>query len=273
MANNISKKVQEILKTATPRQKALMMCRRGEEMSLKGKPILTDDEAQAIRYSLTDPDEAREYNRYLDYYNTFLDMTPLVGLCEAMYKGEANEMIGYLREYETYIEEENQLNIIYEQIRQTGNDEAIAAFDEALKLLTFSKVKLKRDKLGYVYFDYTTCYENLLTHAGYLGESLIALKSIIVAIEEWTKAHRCKSFIPSPMRKSIAFAKEHDYVSDVAPRYSRKRIQEKMKNGGKVSQEEARWAFFPSYDEVEPREEYLDMWRRKLADTEKTWKQ
>ena len=270
MAKTTSNKLQEILKTATTRQKAIIICHNTENRSINKKNLLTKEEEEAIRESVPQA-ERREFNRYLNLYNTYLDMNPLLGLCEAMYKGEANEIVGHLREIEAYIEEENHLNTIYEHLRKKGNKEALAAFDEALSLLNFSNAELKRDKLGYIKLDVDSYFLEIVERTTYLCEALIALKSIVVAIEEWTKEHRSKAFIPATMVSSLTFAKTYDFASDVAPKYSRKLLKERKEKGEKISAPEARWAIFPSYDEIKPRQDYLDMWRKRLSDIEKTW--
>lgn len=270
MAKTTSNKLQEILKTATTREKAIIICHNTENRAIKKNNLLTKEEEEAIRESVPQ-EERRELNRYLNYYNTFLDMNPLLGLCEAMYKGEANEIVGHLREIEAYIEEENHLNTIYEHLRKNGNKEALAAFDEALSLLNFSNAELKRDKLGYIKLDVFPYLLEVVERSKYLCEALIALKSIVVAIEEWTKAHRCKAFMPATMVRSLQFAKNYDFASDIAPKYSRKLLKERKERGEKISAPEARWAIFPYYDEVEPRQDYLDLWRKRLSDIEKSW--
>jgi hypothetical protein len=270
MAKTTSNKLQEILKTATTREKAIIICHNTEGRAIRKKDLLTKEEEDAIRESVPQA-ERRELNRYLNYYNTYLDMNPLLGLCEAMYKGEANEIVGHLRELEAYIEEENHLNTIYEKLRNNGNDEALIAFDEALSLLNFSNAVLKRDKLGYIKIDVFPYLLEIVERSKYLCEALIALKSIVVAIEEWTKAHRSKAFMPATMVRSLEFAKKYDYASDIAPKYSKKLLKERRDRGEKISAPEARWAIFPYYDEVEPRQDYLDLWRKRLADIEKSW--
>lgn len=50
MANaKVSKKIQELIKTATPKQKAIMVCRDWlDRNQMQQEPLLTEEEARAI---------------------------------------------------------------------------------------------------------------------------------------------------------------------------------------------------------------------------------
>ena len=67
------------------------------------------------------------------------------------------------------------------------------------------------------------------------------------------------------MIESIDYIKE-DYSQRVAPRYSRKLLNEKKEKGIRLSKDEVRRAVYPSYEEITPSEEYLDIFRGKLKD-------
>lgn len=67
----VSKRVQEIIKTATPKQKAILVTLDWTDKNqLRQEPLLTDEEVKAVIDSLT-PEEGREYNKWIRCYNVY----------------------------------------------------------------------------------------------------------------------------------------------------------------------------------------------------------
>ena len=84
-------------------------------------------------------------------------------------------------------------------------------------------------------------------------------------MDEYTKKTRSKDFRPDVMIDSIGYIKE-DYSLRVAPRYSRKLLKEKEAKGMKLTKDEKKRAVYPSYEEVEPSQEFLEIFRERLKD-------
>lgn len=268
-SNGLSKKVTELLKNASVRQKAKLYCSDWRDRNnLQQKTLITEQEAKEIERSLTTNEEKKEFNHYVHLYNVYARMAPIFGLSEALYKQRANLIVGYLRQVEAYTNEENHLNTIYQNLQDNGNAEAIKCFEDSLNYLSFPWADIKRDEDGYIEIDCTQLWDRIIEAIKDCNVSFYAYKSIILAVEEWTKKKRASAFMPQIIKDSIAEAKE-DYALEVAPQYSRKELKRKIDSGMRVTPSERKKAIFPYYEEIEPSEQEIDMWRTKIQNVDK----
>lgn len=263
---SLSKRVQELIGTATPKQKALLVCKDWTDAHLGDrKPLLTEEETIALRDSLKTNDEKMEYNKWIGVYNTYRELTPLFGLVYKEYQAVAERMLGYLKKWEAYDNEENHLITIYEELKTLNNKETLDAYFKALSYLSFPDAKLIIAEDGYPEIDTTKLYERIQEEAKAVYTRYSVAKAMVIVVEEYTKKTRSKDFRPDVMIESIDYIKE-DYSQRVAPRYSRKLLSEKKEKGIRLSKDEIRRAVYPSYEEITPSEEYLDIFRGQLKE-------
>lgn len=263
---SLSKRVQELISTATPRQKALLVCKDWTDAHLGDrKPLLTEEETIALRDSLKSNEEKTEYNKWIGVYNTYRELTPVFGIVYKEYQTAAERMLGYLKKWEAYDNEENHLITIYEELKSLNDKETLDAYFKALSYLSFPDAKLIIAEGGYPEIDITKLYERIQEEAKEVYSHYAIAKAMVIVVEEYTKKTRSKDFRPDIMIESIDYIKE-DYSQRVAPRYSRKLLNEKKEKGIRLSKDEVRRAVYPSYEEITPSEEYLDIFRGKLKD-------
>lgn len=260
---SISKRVQELLTTATPKQKALLICKqRTDRLTMGDEPLLTEEEEIAVRTSLKTQDERTEFNKWIDAYNVYCEFTPLFGLVYKEYQVEAEMMLGYLRQWEDYNQEENHLIAIYESLRETS-EEAAKAFLSSLPSLTFKDAKVVIAEDGYPEIDVSRLYKRIQAQLIEVRDAYDVAKAIVVVMEEYTKRTRSKDFRPDILEESIKNIK-NDYALRVAPRYSREVLRQKKEKGLKVTADEIRRAVYPSYEEITPSERNLNLFRDRL---------
>lgn len=261
---SLSKRVQELLVTATPKQKALLVCKDWTDKHYIDKePLLTEDEALALRDSLKTNGERREYNKWISVYNVYRDITPLFGIVYKEYQAVAEKVLGLLRQWEAYNQEENHLITIYEEIKGLKDKKAEEAYLASLDYLHFKDAKLVRADDGYPEIDIAPLYERIQEAAKDVYKFYSVAKAMVLVIEEYTKKTRSKDFRPDVMIESIGYIKE-DYAQRVAPRYSRKLLKERIDKGMKITPDERKRAVYPSYEEIQPSEEELELFRNKL---------
>lgn len=261
---NLSKRVQELISTATPKQKALLVCKEWTDAHLGDrKPLLTEEETVALRDSLQTTEEKTEYNKWIGVYNVYREITPLFGIVYKEYQAVAEKMLGYLKKWEAYDNEENHLIAIYEELKATGSKKAIDAYFKALSHLRFPDAKLVIAEDGYPEIDIEKLYERIQEEAKEVYDFYSTAKAIVIVMDEYTKKTRSKDFRPDVMIDSIGYIKE-DYSLRVAPRYSRKLLKEKEAKGMKLTKDEKKRAVYPSYEEVEPSQEFLEIFRERL---------
>lgn len=268
MKNNIiSKRLQELLKDATPKQKAILVALKGLDARTNDEEALVSpEEAEAIIDSLKTASEARTYNRWIRYYNVYADIAPLFGLAKAEYERVAQEVLGYLRQWETLQEEENNLNTILNELKEKA-PKAVDAFRSSLSYCSFRYAKVETDSEGYVQIDTKDLYDIVKKKISSVYNFYSAYKTFIVAVEQWTAEHKCSAIMPPKIKEAIEEAKQ-DYALAIAPAYSRKSLNERKEKGERISLAEARKALFPYYEEIKIDEEYLEIWKAKLKGLE-----
>lgn len=269
---SLSKKIQELLSTATPKQKALLICKKYTDCNtMREDALLTDEEVIALRESLKTNEEKREYNKWINVYNVYNDFTPLLGLVFKEYQAEAEKLLGYLRMWEAYEQEENHIITIYEELKETGAKGVAEAFFTALSHISFIDAKLVISETdGFPEIDIERLYRKIQEQAKNVTNTYIVAKAIVVVLEEYTKKTRSKDFRPDIMITAVERIKE-DYAMNVAPRYSRKLLQEKIDKGMRITKGEQKRAVYPSYDELQPTEADLELFRERLNEAIATY--
>lgn len=262
--NNLSKKVQELIATGTPKQKAQLVCTDYTDKKKQSyKPLLTDEEEEAIRKSLKTDEESREFNKWISVYNIYCDLIPIFGLAYKEYQVLAEKLLGYLRLWEAYDDEETHLNTLYQAIKDEGDEASLEVFSSSLESLTFTEGKLRKDKDGFIEIDTSRLYEKIQKIVSDLTEAYKTAKCVVVVTDEYTKRTRSAAFRPEPMATAIDQIKE-DYALGVAPRYSRAILNELKEKGKHITKDQALRAVYPSYDEIETPKELLNFFEERL---------
>lgn len=278
MANaKVSKKIQELIKTATPKQKAIMVCRDWiDRNQIQQEPLLTEEEARAIIGSIT-PDEAIEYNKWIRVYKVYTEVAPIIGLAIAQYREQAEEIVGYLRVLDSYAQEENHLNTIFKSLKEAKSKTALSAFGEALSTLRFQYSELKRNEEGYIEIDTTNLFTHIRQMIKQMGWAMMALKSFIIALDEWTKRHKSKKLMPSVLVEALDDIRT-DSAIDVPPIYSRRLLKDRIKRAEKRGETytptaaELNKALFPCYEEMPEDKKFITMWSNRIAKIENSLK-
>lgn len=261
---SLSKKLQDILTTATPKKKALLVCQKYMDRKINDREtLLTDDEVTAIRDSLTTDNERETYNKWVRIYRVYTELTPIFGLVYKEYQAKAENLLGYLRQWEAYNQEENHLNTLYQELLDSGNKEAIEAFNRAISYLTFVDAKIKRDKEGYIEIDIRQLYERIQAKSESLLSSYEAAKAVVVVTEGYVKKTHSSAFMPDALKDAIEEIRE-DYALRVAPRYSRKMLQDKIDREQRITDDERKRAVFPYFEEVNAPEDLIRFFTERL---------
>lgn len=278
MANaKVSKKIQELIKTATPKQKAIMVCRDWiDRNQMQQEPLLTEEEARAIIESIT-PDEAIEYNKWIRVYKVYTEVAPIIGLAIAQYREQAEEIVGYLRVLESYAQEENHLNAIFESLKEAKSKTALSAFGEALSTLRFQYSELKRDEEGYIEIDTEKLYSLINDKIKQIYWAMMALKSFIIALDDWTDKRKGKKLLP-PILSGLLDDIKADTIINVPPTYSRRLLKDRIKRAEKRGETytptaaELNKALFPCYEEMPEDKKFITMWSNRIAKIENSLK-
>lgn len=272
----ISKKIQELIKTATPKQKAIIVCRDWVDRNqIRQEPLLTQEEARAIIESLT-PEEVKEYNKWIRAYNVYAEVAPIIGLAIAQYREQAEEIVGHLRVLESYEQEENHLNIIFEALKDS-NKTALSAFGEALSTLRFQYSELKRDEDGYIEIDTKKLYSLIKGKIKQMGWAMMALKAFVIALDEWTDNHKSRKLLP-PTLSGLLDEIKADTIINIPSAYSRRILNDRIRQAEKRGETytptiaEQKKAIFPCYEEMPKDEQFIMMWRNKIAQIENSFK-
>lgn len=269
---SLSKRIQDILTTATPKQKAQLVCRQFTEGNIRrdSQPLLTEEEVIALRNSLKTDEEKREYNKWIGVYNVYCELTPFFGLVYKEYQGEAEKVLGLLRLWEAYENEENHLNVILQELRDTGNEKGIETYKRAISYLTFMDAKIVWTEDDFIEIDVTRLYEKIKERIKTVWTSYEAAKAIVLVTEKYTKRTHSSGFRTAALLTAIENIKE-DYSLRVAPMYSRKLLQEKIDKGLRISPAEVKKAVYPYFEEVTPPQDLIDFFTNHLNEVIKQY--
>ena len=260
----LSKKLQELLSYGTPKQKALLVCQQWADKMAEGStPLLTEDEVEALRKSLRGDYEVMEYNKWINVYNVYADITPLFGAVYKEYQAAAERVLGYLRQWEAYNQEENHLIIVYQALEDSGNEEGKKVFLETLPYLTLKDANLITAEDGFPEIDIDPLYKKIQAEIGDVYKLYESAKAMVTVIDGYAERTRSKKFRPEIMIEAIEAIKE-DYSQRVAPRYSRKLLSEREEKGVFITPDERMRAIYPSYDEIEAPEEDIKFFKDRL---------
>ena len=256
---NYSKELKEILSTGTPKQKALIICRdRTDKLINSQNPLLTETEVNAIKNSLKGDEDKKEFNKWIKYFNVYVEIAPFLGLLRAEYRMNAHALLVYIRQWEEYKRQATNLNIILDRLIEHKNEEGIKSFYESVKNISLPGASLIVNKDGYISVDIgadtpedkTKLYGKMVFGRTLTIKFLSDLKAFVVALEEWTEKTRSELFIPPVVMDALEQAKE-DYAIHIGAEYSEARLNSRIASGKKITTAERLQSLFPDYNAVQ----------------------
>lgn len=250
---DIKKELQEILESGTPKEKARLVCRRVRVLSQMDKaPIVTPEEVQAIKDTITTQEEQEEYNKWIAIHSVYTKLAPTFGLVLNSYEAELHIMIGYLNILEAYRQEQDHLNIIYQGLLDAGDEQAIATFRDKVKRLSFineyAEVELTDTE---VRINVDNLYKVIKSREEGLRCSYELAKALVIETENFKKRTSSADFVLEAIEVGIKTIKRNPYIDDL-PAYDRRRLQDRIDKGQKVVAEDRKRAVLPYYEEIEP---------------------
>ena len=261
MKANDSKKLKEVLTSGTPKQKAALICASLDAEREGGKPTLTDGEVQAIYDSLRDPESGKEFNKWLKIRENILKALPMVIMQSFETQAAANDLMAYVKTWEAYNREIDHLNALTMFTEDNAPKKVLQPFKEKVQRLIFSHAKVDVAADGYFTLNIDgdgNLYEIILYKAKVLEQKLSFLKAVITAFEEYVERKKAKVFVPRLYEQEVSKAKR-DLGEQIAPYYSKHKLNELRKKGYEITPAEEKRAVFPDYDEVEIFKEYYDL--------------
>lgn len=265
MKANDSKKIKEVLTSGTPKQKAALICASSDSEREGNKPLLTESEERAIYDSLTGAD-GKEFNKWIKVREKIFDVLPMIMLQAQETKAAANDLMAYIKTWEAYSREVDHLNALCMFMEEEAPKTLVKPFKEKIANLAFTHATVKRAKDGYFTLNINgkgKLYEIILYKAEICEQKLSYLKAIVTAFEEYIASKKAKAFVPRIYEREVSRAKQ-DLGEQIAPCYSKHKLNELKKKGYDITPEEEKRAVFPDYDEVEIYENYYKLTLNRL---------
>lgn len=260
MKANENNKLKEVLASGTPKQKAALICASLDAEREGRKPTLTESEVRAIYDSLKNPADGKEFNKWLKIRDKIVDTMPLVLMQSLETQAAANDLMAYLKTWEAYNREIDHLNALCFFVEDEA-PKKLQPFKDKISRLIFTHASVECNKDGYFTLNIDgegKLYEIILYKAEICKEKLSFLKAILTAFEEFVNRKKAKAFVPRVYEQEVSKAKR-DLGEQIAPYYSKHKLNELRKKGYDITPIEEKRAVFPDYDEVEIFKEYYDL--------------
>lgn len=261
MKANNSKKLKEVLTSGTPKQKAALVCASLDAEREGNKPTLTESEVQAIYDSLINPKDAKEFNKWLKIRERILYVLPMILMQSLEAQAAANDLMAYIKIWEAYNREIDHLNKLCFFVEDEAPKKLLQPFKDTISSLSFTHASVERAADGYFTLNIDgkgQLYEIILYKAEVCEEKLSFLKGILTAFDEYIESKKAKAFLPRVIEQEVSKAKR-DLGEQIAPHYSKHKLNELRKKGYDITPAEEKRAVFPDYDEVELYQDYYDL--------------
>lgn len=255
-----SKKMKEILSSGTPKQKAALLCAHDYSIRESGKPLLSDEEKKTIFNSLKTEAEQKEFRKWMDAKFRIMDFMPYLILQSIEVQAAANDLMAYIKEWEAYTREVDHLNALCMFIEEEA-PKMQAAFKEEVQGLIFHHATVERAQDGLFTLNVDgegKLYEIIQYKADAYKGKMSTLKGMITAFEDFIKRKSMKAFVPRLYDQEVSKAKM-DLGEEIAPYYSKHRLNDLRKRGYSITPADEKKAVFPDYDEIEREEEYYNV--------------
>lgn len=266
MKANDSKKIKEILSSGTPKQKAALICASSDSEKEGGKPLLNDTEVRAIYDSLKTNEESKEFNKWIKVRERILDAIPMVIMQAQEAQAAANDLMAYIKTWEAYNREIDHLNALCIFMEDAAPKKLLLPFKDKIHRLTFTHASIEQTQDGYFTLNVDgegKLYDIILYKAEICEEKLSFLKAIITAFEEYVAKKKAMAFVPRIYEQEVSKAKR-DLGEQIAPYYSKHKLNEMKKKGYDITPAEEKRAVFPDFDEVEIYKKYYDLTLNRL---------
>ncbi|MCD8295356.1 MAG: hypothetical protein LUE27_08970 [Clostridia bacterium] len=268
---SISKEIRELTATASVKEKARIYFQEYVDGVNDGSgPSITREEADAIYYSVRGTEARREFEGYSEIYETYASLVHVFGLACTMYTKYALITLSLICMAKDYIQEQNHLNIIYQGLKDTEGAGAAERYKDLVMSLSFVNADPSFTEDGYIRIDYSPLWESVLSSIENMKLYYDQFKSFIVALEAWTRKHRGTNFMPRVMKNMMKDGKRDFCVDNGIPEYSRKELQNRIKRGERVTEEERARAVIPSYEEIETTPANVKFFSEKIKSAYKT---
>lgn len=267
MKPTLSKQVQELLASGTPKQKAALVCASTYNEKKWGKPLLTEAEEKAIYNSLKDNTEGREFNKWLNISNTIHEFGALLAMSTNIYLSYANEMMEYIRVWEAYEREADHINSLIDLTEET-NPKGVEAFREKVSRLSWTYGKAKINDDGYLEIDIdgtNGLYSIIQNKREWVIDALQQMKGMVVAFKEWIARKKAQPFVSEPIKEELQRAIQ-DVAARIAPYYSERTLNKLRAKGQPISPADEKRAVFPDYDSTPMSEKAYEIAKERLED-------
>lgn len=256
-----SKEVQKILSEATTKEKASILCRNADLIANKEKPILTEDEEDAIFKSIP-TSEVAAFRKWVNIHDTIISLLGVITSTNYAHCTNAARLESCINMWEQYIAEEERINAIIDFVASTA-PEALTPLRDKIKKFHYLFAEAKIDENGYLKIDIDGeqgLYNIIKKRAEECETTLIELKAVEVGFNEWVKAKRAKAFVFSIIPDIFKRAK----LIEVKPYFTKAHLRKMEEQGYKITEAERKFAVYPDYDTAPLNEWYYKATKNKL---------
>lgn len=259
----------EILKSGTPKQKALLIIENEEASVMQRGAFLTDSEIKSILDATRkNEDEYRELQRWLSIAEKYsINRFRIYGLQENIKKLSAR-FAYYCQVWELAEQQAEFCNTLLGLINDTDGGKGIRAvthkadvesyiYQNCRSWSKYVSIRRKRDKDGKQLREVEVDTEHLLSLLSDIAEiyksSLGVAKALVIASDSFIKKYNAKAFIPGDVKDSLQYLRSPRLeVPEIYRRDSFLKLLEAKGEQDREVQFRAKYALLPAWEEVEP---------------------
>lgn len=249
----------EVLEKGTPKQKALLII-ANDEASEKGKELLTAKEVASIKKSFKGkPEEATEYNRYLEIAEIYsINRFRFYALQENIKKLSAHiASLCTLWEYlEHQTEAYNTILTIAEDIPEPHRSQIEGYIYNLCKSWNMLLKIRRTEGSRYLEADTTNLQAKIDSYVNSYRGSLSVAKAFVEASEKFMKATKARAFIPKDIDGMLDyFVSPKLEIPDLYRRDSYLKLMRERGLKDKEVQYRQKYAILPAWEEIEADED------------------
>lgn len=246
----------------TPRQVALKICRDMDMESQDEKPLMTRAEERKMYEALESPGDKKALQTYIAYYEAYCKASSYIGLAFKEYEVFADRMIGIFREMEACIQAAQNLQKVYDALKDTHGD-AAGAMQKTASSLTFKNADMTAEGGKFRISWKPQLKDEIKELMPLLKLNYAAAKAVVLIVEDFAQRTHTKQFIPWAVQFAIDKTKE-DYALRVSPMFSAKDLKRRRADGERVPKDEADLAIYPDYEDIKPDRELVAFTRSEI---------
>jgi len=259
----------EILKSGTPKQKALLIIENEEASVTQSGAFLTESEVKSIfNATRKNEDEFRELQRWLSIAEKYqINRFRIYGLQENVKKLSAR-FASVCQLWELAEQQAEFCNVLLGLIDDTEGGKGIRTvsrkgdveryiYQNCRSWSRFAPIRRKKDESGKELREVEVNTEHILSLLGDIVEaykcSLGVAKSLVIASDSFVKKYHATAFIPGDVKDSLQYLKDTRYeVPEIYRRDSYLKLKEAKGEDDRGVKYRAKYALLPAWDEVEP---------------------